>query len=1167
MVFGVWSFAQAPLNDLVFTVGTTAQSGANHYSYVLVGAVAPELLQGKRFAVYGKAGAPASANPFTLRATLSQPNDVPTLNSLLNQSVPLGQDLNGLGDSLNALLQRVPGITNQPIAQKVFTALQVAQTNAQTASFLRLYERSNPGLSLARGHAFTELITGLTTYEVREMNLVTGVAGDVIGRVTIAPAGQVVLPAPGAPFQVSSNTPTEDLTIKLRWGTTEALRRLSLLNYGFNVYRIERGLAELLGFHLTPPTTAQLLSLNFVRLNGAPALASKQFNVGGPGGAGDLSDGTTSFVSDNNRRFEAGGLAFNDGQQFYYFVTARDILGRDGLSSPAGLARACKRVPPSVPKEVAVHDAPLVLNQTNIIQRLRITWQQNTNANETVTEYWIYRWPNPSMIFSNNLVPLSNRVGVVSHQLGTNVNSFLDNGSNAPTTPGLGVYWYSVRAVHVAACAPLLSPHSAPASGVLRQRAGPDATTGSVLGSCGAPAVIYTGFSRDTDSNRFPTRLYYRLVCLRRDQGIAWAQFMVTNSFGEVEILSPIYFAPDSDRLDFEYTTSFDRPDRYVTAVACVVGTGPQRASKPANAFFASPPPTPQRWDANFIAGTILLTAVNPADPLLPAINTRFPGTVCFPANNVQADPSGTVTMQFDLFAPRPPVMVQANTNGPNSTNWFNVGLATPDVNGVYAVSYPACTIGPLPLFRGCVADLPVDADCAEHLTGTGAADGAVAPIILKFKLTPRTREFRLYKQVNDGTLSLISQGASAYNVARPNFQITIPDDTMPPSAARLCYYVQLLDEHGNGSPMALLGCKEAGPATPPKPVLSEPVPVGGVGSPKVTLNWFCPTAGVSRFQIMIKRTDNSDDPGFVNPVLAKVKVFEVVLKPLFQLKYLNGLKISDLTGIQYTPKLSSGFGPGPQFTLTADVLPNVPYEITVASVNATGDRFTSSETWPFTWVPPVPRITVPWPFRPLPPVQPFDRFAPGSTLFGSAPRVAAVLFTDEFDGNLDDSRYPVGIRIGQLPQQLDATETIGTTEFVHYYPGQGNALADPALYAFRRLSSDPSRAGESLLPIVVYRQQVTNAAFPRVSGDLVQVTPMIDRIPYYRVDPFEVSIPDRLIAVRHENDGQTYSMYLRDQQPVIRQARYRYFVVRFNDQREVAEVIPAGELEIQYNP
>lgn len=181
--------------------------------------------------------------------------------------------------------------------------------------------------------------------------------------------------------------------------------------------------------------------------------------------------------------------------------------------------------------------------------------------------------------------------------------------------------------------------------------------------------------------------------------------------------------------------------------MACIVGTGPQQSSKPANGFFASPPPTPQRWDANFTAGTILLTAANPADPLLAGINTRLSGVNCASPANVQLDSSGTVTMEFPIFpGPRTPVMIQGNTNGPNSTNWFNIGIATPDSSGVYSISYPACLIGPLPLFRGCVLDLPVDADCPEHITVTSAADGAVAPIILKFKLMPRTREYRLYK-------------------------------------------------------------------------------------------------------------------------------------------------------------------------------------------------------------------------------------------------------------------------------------------------------------------------------------------------------------------------------------------------------------------------------------
>ena len=40
--------------------------------------------------------------------------------------------------------------------------------------------------------------------------------------------------------------------------------------------------------------------------------------------------------------------------------------------------------------------------------------------------------------------------------------------------------------------------------------------------------------------------------------------------------------------------------------------------------------------------------------------------------------------------------------------------------------------------------------------------------------------------------------------------------------------------------------------------------------------------------------------------------------------------------------------------------------------------------------------------------------------------------------------------------------------------------------------------------------------------------------------------------------------IYLRDQQPVLLGARYRYFVVRFKPvNREVDYIIPAGEVEI----
>jgi hypothetical protein len=41
------------------------------------------------------------------------------------------------------------------------------------------------------------------------------------------------------------------------------------------------------------------------------------------------------------------------------------------------------------------------------------------------------------------------------------------------------------------------------------------------------------------------------------------------------------------------------------------------------------------------------------------------------------------------------------------------------------------------------------------------------------------------------------------------------------------------------------------------------------------------------------------------------------------------------------------------------------------------------------------------------------------------------------------------------------------------------------------------------------------------------------------------------------------FSSFLKDTQPVVRGARYRYLLVRFRDNGEIAEVIPTTEMEV----
>lgn len=1161
---------QTPVDDLIFTVGTTYRSGNQDWSFVLVGAADAALVRGKRFAVFGKPGDASAAGTYTQRGTMFRQSDPTAVNTLLNQSVSLGQDLTGLADSINMLLRRVPGITNQPLPQKVLTLFQNAETNASSAAVLALLTVGHPGLRLCLGQAFAETLPTTTTYEVREVNPLTGVAANVVGRVTVIPGAPVILPAPGRPFQVATNHPDDHLVVRLRWGTPDALRRLSLLGYGFNVWRIPRTAAESANFHVTPPTVAQLYANpTFQRINEGPVITTRDYSIGsGAGAANDPADRETYFVTDNNGRRKKPAaertlpfeyeLEFADGAEFYYFITARDVLGRDGFVSPGGLGRACRRIPPLAPIELSARDAVQVLplpggGNTNV-QRIRVNWQQRTNA----TEYWIYRWPNPGDALRTDLPPTENRIGIVSQVGGTNSNSYLDAGPTAPVTPGLSNFWYTVRAVDVAACDPLPSPHSPPVSAVLRVREGPAAGTGSVRGSCGTVAVMLNSFNVQSVPEEARDRYNYKLTCVRRDPGIAWVQFAITNSNAGVTMLGPVYFPPGGDTVEMDYTPLRD-PSSPSISIACTVGNYYGAVSRAAF-FNNSAPAGDEYFHVGFLAGQLLLTAMSNVDPLLPAAGGNA-NTFCAPAIDLASDESGTVTMRFDHTRTLP-VLVQAS-KGPNSGVWVDVAVAFPDANGVYAVSYPDCLLKPLPEFRGCIVSLPDEGDCGQHITRAGA-DGKVAPIQIKFFLTPRTREFRLYRTVNGGPFTLLSQGAAKYNPFKPFQPVVRTDDTMPTTAARLCYYLQLLDEHGNPSPMTELGCRDSKPEKPPTPVLAEPQAVGTPANPQVKLNWFCPTAGVHRFRVYIKTGPGAPSGGSGGLFGADLRID--VSKSLAI--YYSGLKkqvstfalrdVMSYNEVKLTPSISAGFGPGPQFSLVANVYADTPYQISVQALDAQGGEGDLSSQWEFTWKTPPPVELVPWPARPLPEVQSFDS------------RVAAVVFTNSENNKLEDSRYPVGIRIGQLPHVLDPVTNVGNTNYAYYFRNQ-SVSRDPNSHVFKRQTSNPERSGELLLPIVVYRQQVTNSLFPRVSGDVTQVSPMIERLPWstfnFLGDNFTVVIVDRLIASRFELDRSqpngAFYLYLRDQQPVLLGARYRYFAVRFKANREVDYIIPAGEVEI----
>lgn len=1165
LVVGAWCFsasAQDPVSSLIVTAGTPARDAANNdWSYIVLNSSSPAVLAGKTFVVFGKPGFPNDVGTFTARGTIGRAADIGTVTSLLNQSIALGQNLTTLSNALNGLLRNTPGITNQSLAQKVLTAFQVAGANPGTAAVLELLGHGNPGLELCAGHAFSDALATTTTYEVREINPLSGAPEQVVGRVTLAPNDPVILPAPGRPFQVMTNDPSDHLLIRLRWGTPPELRRLSALSFGYNLWRIPKAAAEAGNFQNVPPTIAQFhTDANFTRANVSSAImARKQLTAGsGTGAADDPADRITYFFADDGRA--TTGTNFNDGQEFYYFVTARDLLGRDGLSSTGRLARACRRIPPSPPGDVRVENA--VLPGSTNQPRLQVVWEQNTNSTDAVSEYWIYRWANATSSFTNEATPLSNRVGVVAHIAGTNFNYFLDNSAGALTSANSSNVWYTVRAVTLAACDPLLSAQAGPAWGVLRERSGPDATTGEVLGSCGTPVVMFQNFATYSITNDASV-FHLRLTCVRRDPGIAWAMFSVTN-VDTVNTFGPLYFPPDGDSLSIEVEQSFKTTSPGQLGVSCTVGTDYDQVSQGAKCTIATPFSYSEEREAVFFAGQLFATALSSSDPLLNVLNNS--NTVCNSAFSVVPDASGMVAMQFGV-APGTTLLIQAQTNGV----WSDVAVLKPNSNNVYWVSYPACLIGPVPPFRGCTVNLPSDSGCAQHITG-GASGGASARLRVRFRLTPRTREYRVYRRADDGPLTMFAQGPAAYD---PNKIIEAQDDAMPSSPTRLCYFVQLLDEHGNGSPLSFIGCRNAKPPKPARPVLAEPQGIGTSANPQVVLNWFCPTAGISRFQFKIQRVDSPSPTASSGMVSSALRLYSSYNKRVSFFGLLkNALaKAFSFSEAHFTPNISPTFGPGPQFTLTANVIANATYDICVTPVDEQGSVLdgATSEMWRFKWTPPVLLANVPWPARPLPPVREFEPDDPNEFF---SPRATAQAFVTYY-GAITDHYRPIGIRIGTLSTSFSfITDT--NNNFVTYQCQSCGVNVDPHADLFRSRATDSERANRTILPLVVYRQQVTNANFPKVSSDIVQVTPMIERIPW-KVNTVlvgdgggyisTVTIPDRLFAMVWDQETYYNILYVLDQQPPVLGARYRYFVMRFNEQREPYDILPVGEVELPLNP
>jgi hypothetical protein len=1121
-------------------VTTTLDPSGRPWAYVVLNQNAPGLLTNRTLAVYQKNSLPDSPGSFVFRGLIAPGTDPTSIGVLLNRAVSVGDNTVALDTQLTALhrllINQIDSITpptNDPpvlaLNRRLSAILARSAGDTVLTQTLDLLGLGHPAVRLVRGTAWAgplQVPVGSdVTLEIRERDA-TGTDSAVISRVSLKAGQPDLLPAPGPLVVVPDATSRGDLAIELRWATPDALRMAGLKHNGDLVWRVSKSFAEGHGFQLAPPAGATLDALALsnptdVKRVGGPIFPPKLFSAVDVGDF--VGDATSVFLTDNNDRYAAGGTPMAEGAQAYYFVAGADALGRPGLVSPGVLATFCARVPPHVPTRLSVKPT----GPPGGLQVFDVSWLTTVPGDGTsTTRYEVFRGNDlayhaaaqqgtlnlnaPPPIVAG-LPDAIKRIAVIGDP---NVNPsqllhVLDD-VNGSTSP----WWYAIRAVHAAppGCPDLFSALGPPAFGALHVRSAPPAPDNSAI----SPPPVQC----------------LRVACM--------------SDVAPTNVVSP----DPLDQSVLHFTVQCSRRNRGIAAAHIQVLDGfaivvpetvlvfpeIEESASPAQDVVEYSFTYPLASQSHTIFAKCRSEAVGGA--LSAWANSSATGVL----------PTGNVSKQFHFMAG-----------------------AISELERQQALGDPLwSTLGP-----------PGPGECVNgsdvHLAFSPES-GLIFSPSLCFPLAPNAAQYRVYRRVDDGPLTLIAQGLQSYT---PGASVCETDKAPPTSNGRVFYFAQLLDGNGHASAMRRLGSLRFTGYKPPTPVLFSPKPAdfgGTAAAPTITISWACPPEHVNRFEVFFAASNQSTAGSGISEfqnrltrIPAKYPTMHKITNKLEpSRKLLVRVDESFLTG-----PVGGNIGAGPLFSVTLNVNPNFSYKIWLRSVGPGGEVSDDSRHIEVSWLPsPGPAPSIAWPARPLPPVAAFN------------PGIMAVDFSDipvtqrQWDFQSDAvliNQTPVGIRVGSVTAFESSQHFYSFTNHGYGNDGEGLATSSGSTIAGRadpntQFYSNPSDPTQILPPFVLYRQQVANAAYPAVSGNVIQASPLISKVAW-RVfaPPAGVATGAELVDpffrwLRNDPDENTHStdLYVLDTQPVVIGARYRYWLTRFNNLGEPIQTIPCGEVTIE---